>query len=104
MGHRRRVLDPLSAGLNAKDSIPMTWRDSAICVDEDPELFFPVGKGWGAKAQVERAKVVCRQCDVIKSCLRWAVESGQDAGVCGGLSANERHILRRRIAEARRAD
>lgn len=81
----------------------MTWRDNALCLDEDPELFFPVGKGWGAKAQVERAKVICRRCDVIKTCLHWAMESGQNAGVCGGLSANERHLLRRRNARTDQA-
>ncbi|MGP5295162.1 WhiB family transcriptional regulator, partial [Corynebacterium casei] len=29
-------------------------------------------------------------------CLKWALESGQDAGVWGGLSEEERRALKRR--------
>ncbi|HXR68529.1 MAG TPA: WhiB family transcriptional regulator, partial [Dermatophilaceae bacterium] len=35
-------------------------------------------------------------------CLKWAIEFGQDAGVWGGLSAEERRTLKRRAARARR--
>jgi WhiB family redox-sensing transcriptional regulator len=51
--------------------------------------------------QIEEAKVVCRRCDVRDECLQWALESGQDHGVWGGLSEDERRTLKRRNARAR---
>ena len=35
------------------------------------------------------------------ACLAWALESGQDAGVWGGLSEDERRALKRRAARNR---
>ena len=80
----------------------MTWRDHAACLEEDPELFFPIGNTGPAILQIEEAKAVCRRCEVAEACLAWAVESGQDAGVWGGLSEDERRALKRRNARARR--
>jgi WhiB family transcriptional regulator, redox-sensing transcriptional regulator len=81
----------------------VTWRDVAACLDENPELFFPIGNAEPALRQIEDAKVVCRRCEVIETCLQWAIESRQDAGVWGGLSADERRALKRRTARADRA-
>ena len=74
----------------------MDWRHHALCRDEDPELFFPIGTAGPAAVQVEEAKVVCRRCTVTEDCLSWALETGQDAGVWGGLSEDERRALTRR--------
>lgn len=81
----------------------MDWRDRAACLDEDPELFFPIGNTGPALQQIEEAKAICRTCPVIDECLRFALENGQDAGVWGGLSEDERRALKRRKARARRA-
>ena len=81
----------------------MDWRHRASCLDEDPELFFPIGNTGPALAQIELAKAVCHRCPVIDTCLKWALESGQDAGVWGGLSEDERRALKRRTARQRRA-
>jgi WhiB family redox-sensing transcriptional regulator len=94
----------LTPVLDSRSPILMTWRDRAACLDEDPELFFPIGNGDPAFRQIERAKVVCHRCEVIEACLSWAMESRQDDGVWGGLSADERRALKRRNARARRAD
>ncbi|WP_081315239.1 WhiB family transcriptional regulator [Rothia kristinae] len=42
------------------------------------------------------------QCDR-GSGREWAVETGQDSGVWGGMSEDERRALKRRAARARRA-
>ena len=79
----------------------MDWRHRALCRDEDPELFFPIGTTGPAVVQIEQAKAVCRRCPVTESCLDWALRSGQDSGVWGGLSEDERRALKRRQARTR---
>ena len=79
----------------------MDWRHSALCRDEDPELFFPIGTTGPAERQIELARTVCRRCSVTTDCLQWALDTGQDAGVWGGLSEDERRALKRRNARAR---
>ncbi|AHU90322.1 WhiB family transcriptional regulator [Trueperella pyogenes] len=80
----------------------MDWRHRAECLNEDPELFFPIGSSGPAMAQVERAKAVCSRCDVQETCLKWALDNNQDAGVWGGMSEDERRTLKRRTARVRR--
>ncbi|MEV7682658.1 WhiB family transcriptional regulator [Streptomyces sp. NPDC088341] len=79
----------------------MDWRHNAICREEDPELFFPVGNTGPALLQIEEAKAVCRRCPVMEQCLQWALEVGQNEGVWGGLSEEERRALKRRTARRR---
>jgi WhiB family redox-sensing transcriptional regulator len=81
----------------------MDWRHEAACLDSDPELFFPIGNTGPALLQIEEARSVCRRCGVTEECLQWALDTGQDAGVWGGLSEDERRALKRRNARARRA-
>lgn len=76
----------------------MDWRHRAACRDEDPELFFPVGTSGPALMQEAEAKAVCHRCTVASDCLAWALASGQDAGVWGGMSEDERRALKRRRA------
>jgi WhiB family redox-sensing transcriptional regulator len=79
----------------------MDWRHRAACRDEDPELFFPIGNTGPALLQIEQAKAVCRRCEVADACITWALETGQDSGVWGGLSEDERRALKRRGARLR---
>jgi len=82
----------------------MSWRDRAACLGVDPDLFFPIGSTGPALVQLEVAKVVCGRCEVVEPCLNWAVESRQEDGVWGGLSADERRAVKRRNARARHAE
>lgn len=77
------------------------WRSRSACLDENPELFFPIGTTGPAVTQVDEAKRVCGQCEVRAQCLAWALEENQDHGVWGGLSEDERRSLRRRTARTR---
>jgi WhiB family redox-sensing transcriptional regulator len=81
----------------------MDWRHRAACRDVDPELFFPIGNTGPAILQIEEAKQVCRRCDVTDACLRWALESGQESGVWGGMGEDERRALKRRARAGRGA-
>jgi WhiB family redox-sensing transcriptional regulator len=79
----------------------MDWRHHAACRDEDPELFFPIGNTGPALLQIDEAKRVCQRCAVMELCLQWALESGQDSGVWGGMSEDERRAVKRRSARIR---
>lgn len=77
------------------DPNAMDWRHEAACRDVDPEIFFPVGTSGPALAQIEAAKAICETCGVREPCLEWALRTGQDSGVWGGLTEDERRALRR---------
>lgn len=71
------------------------WRSAAACRGVDPELFFPVAEtGPAYDAQVGAAKAVCARCPVVAECLAEALARIPD-GICGGLTADERHTLHR---------
>jgi WhiB family redox-sensing transcriptional regulator len=56
----------------------MTWLNQARCLNEDPELFFPVGNTGPALEQIEQAKSICRQCNVAANCLEYAIKENQE--------------------------
>lgn len=74
----------------------MDWVHEAACLEHDPEIFFPSGTTGPAWQELERAKAICRQCPVRVHCLQWALDTGQDSGVWGGLSEHERRRGSRR--------
>ena len=88
----------MSANTDASD-----WRFLGRCLDEDPDLFFPVGSTGPAVGQTLEAKGVCRQCEVRQQCLTWALAEGLDDGVWGGLDGDERRALRRRTKHRKAA-
>jgi len=71
------------------------WRHDAVCRDEDPELFFPLGESGPNLPQIERAKAVCAVCPVRTRCLDEALGTGED-GIWGGTTAEERRRIRQR--------
>ena len=69
------------------------WREDAACLDQDPELFFPISEvGLGAE-QVKRAKAVCATCPVQQRCLDHALQQGLNHGVFGGATPQERRLI-----------
>lgn len=77
----------------------MSWFENAACLGTDPDLFFPVSRAGRAAVHIEEAKRICRRCMVSRQCLRFALDTGQEYGVWGGLSEGERRALRRRGTE-----
>ena len=71
----------------------MDWSHKAACLVVDPELFFPISPEGLGHAQVERAKVVCRDCPVREPCLDYALSTGQAYGVWGGTDPSQRREL-----------
>jgi WhiB family redox-sensing transcriptional regulator len=76
------------------------WASLGACQDSDPDLFFPIAYSGPALQQIAEAKAVCARCRVRVDCLSYALESGQDAGVWGGASAEERREIRSARAAA----
>jgi len=71
------------------------WRSAGACANEDPDLFFPDKSRGPLGTQVAVAKAVCARCDVVTTCLLWAVATNQMQGVWGGTDETERRQLRR---------
>jgi WhiB family redox-sensing transcriptional regulator len=61
----------------------------------ETEMFFPTGSTGHALEQAEQAKAVCASCPVRVQCLDWALATGQDAGIWGGTTEDDRRTLRR---------
>ena len=91
---RGRHHEHVHGSRQARDSHP-DWRHDAACREADPELFFPDDTR-PVRAQVKAAKLICRGCPVSATCLSWALASGQQAGIWGGLTEDERRGLHRR--------
>jgi WhiB family redox-sensing transcriptional regulator len=86
-----------TTGRRTRQAVNNDWQTQGACRPHSPELFFPVGQNALAQAQERRAKAVCHACPVRQACLDWALTTGQDAGVWGGLSqADRRELLAQR--------
>jgi WhiB family redox-sensing transcriptional regulator len=74
------------------------WRQRGACLEEDPELFFPIGNTGPALLQIEQAKAVCARCSVVAECRAYALANPTltDHGVFGGMSEDERRTEVRR--------
>ena len=59
------------------------------------------GKEAGARALAAGpGRPICAQCEVRPECLAYAVETGQQEGIWGGLNEKERRELRRQFRRA----
>lgn len=90
-----QYVPPASAETDILGVEPGDWRIKGSCSGEDPELFFyPDGEKGAARAKrAEAAKKVCKTCPVINTCLEWSIQTGEQYGVWGGLSEEERTRL-----------
>ncbi len=66
------------------------WRLRALCAQTDNDIFFPEKGG-----STREAKQVCSNCEVRSECLEYALRSGEQFGIWGGLSKAERNRLRK---------
>jgi WhiB family transcriptional regulator, redox-sensing transcriptional regulator len=73
---------------------PRSWVDLAGCREADPDIFFPISTTGAALGQMHEAQAICALCPVAADCLDWALRTGQDYGVWGGTSPEERRALR----------
>jgi WhiB family redox-sensing transcriptional regulator len=64
------------------------WIDEAACASADPEVFFAAGPESDAVA-----KQYCAICPVRDQCRDYALASGEEFGIWGGLSEDERKAI-----------
>ncbi|MEU8892926.1 WhiB family transcriptional regulator [Streptomyces sp. NPDC048442] len=65
------------------------------CETADPELFFAHRL---ATWEIDQAKAICAVCSLKVTCLRDALDRGEEYGIWGGLSEGERRTFKRRTA------
>ncbi len=87
-------LPPASSADAATDTAHGDWQAGAACVDADPDLFFPVSTTGPALRQVNEAKAICQACPVQQPCLAWALDQGVFSGIWGGVTEEERRVIR----------
>jgi len=70
-----------------------TVRARALCLEYDPDTWFPVGSSGPALMQAEQAKAICRQCPIRAECLECALIMNCWDGVWGGFDESERRAM-----------
>ena len=91
---------PSPQGPNSASAVRVTWRSSAACLDEDPDL----SSLSGSRAPRCTAQMTPRPSAVSVRSLRpagSALWSGQKTSVFGGLSEDERRSLKRPLSSRR---
>lgn len=91
----------LAAEVSTVNGPPGSWVDLAACREVDPEIFFPVSTTGAALGQIHEAQAICARCPVAADCLNWALRIGQDYGVWGGTTPEERRALRTTVHRPR---
>lgn len=74
------------------------WRRDAACRRMGPDLFYPVSDSHSqleARWAQDRAVAVCRTCPVTDPCLADALARGDEHGIWGATTPDDRQNLRR---------
>lgn len=69
------------------------WAESAACARPDAPSMFPHEKD---AEDTELAKDICKGCPVARACLEEAMQRGEQFGIWGGLTPDERRARHRR--------
>lgn len=73
----------------------LSWQEQALCIQTDPEVFFPE-KGGSARP----GKRTCHRCEVRAECLAYALANDERSGIWGGTTGKERRRLQRTLRGA----
>lgn len=70
--------------------------NGGVQCQEAPDTFFYDHGDKNKVYKIKTAKKICDDCPVKFLCLEYALESNEQEGIWGGLTANERRAVRRR--------
>ena len=73
------------------------WMNFAACSPQNAELFVAETSGFSQEQRdnLQRAKQICKECPVKQECLDFALVTGEDVGIWGGMTYNERKVYKR---------
>ncbi len=74
---------------DSREEIEREWMAAGLCLQTDPEAFFPEKGG-----STRDAKRVCGRCDVRERCLAYALEHDERFGIWGGMSPRDRKKIK----------
>lgn len=66
--------------------------EQVACTPEEAELFYPVSEY--DEQTITAARRICGRCPVRAACAAFALRTGEDEGIWGGLLPSERRALR----------
>lgn len=75
-----------------QDIVPMPDLTDALCSGTGNILFYP---NKGDSDLIRNAKKLCEKCPVQEECGEWAIQNNEDFGIWGGLTVEERKLIRR---------
>ena len=68
---------------------------SEVPCENAPDIFFADEKDIiGGPTKVKYAKILCGDCPVRELCAAYAIEAQEDFGVWGGLTVNDRKLIK----------
>ncbi|MCW2528796.1 MAG: transcription factor WhiB [Pseudonocardiales bacterium] len=72
------------------------WRERSACRDMNNDAFYVAEHERGSSKQmrITAAKSVCETCPVQRPCLQWALDVAENHGVWGGMTPEERKLIR----------
>jgi WhiB family redox-sensing transcriptional regulator len=75
------------------------WMEDAACRGKGPDRWFPAQRGetrrGAGRRAFAKARAVCALCPVRVDCLAYAEKLGEEHGMWGGLTPDERHQRRK---------
>jgi WhiB family transcriptional regulator, redox-sensing transcriptional regulator len=74
------------------------WVSEAACVGGNPDLFFADNGNFNGK-KTETALEICEGCSVVLACLEWALSTGDQHAILGGMTPAQRQRFQRRQAK-----
>ena len=69
--------------------------NGGVRCQELPDAFFIDFKDTQAPEKMKNSKALCATCPIQLLCLEYALEAGEQDGIWGGLTRNERKALKR---------
>jgi hypothetical protein len=71
------------------------WVSEAACVGVNPDLFFADNGNFNGK-KTKEAIGICEGCSAVLSCLGWALETGDQHAILGGMTPAQRQRFQRK--------
>ena len=67
---------------------------SQACAEIGTEVFFPPPDGYG-NMLTRQARKICEGCSFLVPCSEWALHHADPFGIYGGMTADDRHRIRK---------